>query len=282
MTISGVVPTNSILDTIIADKQEQLARRKQLEPEAMLARRLRELDEQWLLSRAIVEGPRGPSDGGKLVRLIAEVKKASPTKGRLVARLDHQALARTYTLQGAAGISVVTEANHFQGDLRWLNEIRMSLKGYYPGGRPSMLRKDFLTEPYEITQSRAYGAEAVLLITALLDDVLLKDLIQQTEAQTMDALVEVHDESEAEKAVRAGAKLFGINNRDLHTFEVDLSTTERVRPALPRDAVVVAESGIQTRADVERLYRAGVNAVLVGEALMTATDVQAKMRELRV
>ncbi len=282
MTTSGVMPTNSILDRIVADKQEQLARRKQMEPEHLLERRLRDLDEQWPLSRAIVDGPRGPSDGGRFVRLIAEIKKASPTKGRLVSRLDHQALARTYTLQGAAGISVVTEANHFQGDIRWLSEVRLSLKGYYPGGRPSMLRKDFLTEPYEIVQSRAYGAEAVLLIVALLDDALLKDLIQQAESLSMDALVEVHDEAQVERAVAAGAKLFGINNRDLQTFEVDLGTTERLRPFLPRDAIVVAESGLHTREDVERMYTSGANAVLIGEAFMTAPDVQAKMRELRV
>jgi len=282
MTMSGVMPTNSILDRIVEDKREQLERRKQAEPESVLEHRLRNLDEQWLLSRAIVEGPRGPSDGSRFVRLIAEIKKASPSKGRLIARLDHQAMARTFTLQGAAGISVVTEANHFQGDLRWLSEIRVSLKGYYPGGRPSMLRKDFLTEPYEIVQSRAYGAEAVLLITALLDDALLRDMIERTQGQSMDALVEVHNEEEAERALKAGATLIGINNRDLHTFEVDLGTTERLRPLLPREAVVVGESGIQERADVERMYKAGVNAVLVGEALMTTPDVLRKLQELRL
>ncbi len=277
----GVRRTDSVLDRIVADKREQLERRKREEPEPAFARRLRGYDEQWPLSRAIVEGPRGPSDGGKC-RLIAEIKKASPSKGRLVSRLDHLALARTYTLGGAAAISVVTEANHFQGNLDWLNEIRLSLSGYYPGGRPSLLRKDFLFDPYEIAQSRAYGAETVLLIVAMLDGALLRDLLQLAEAQMMEALVEVHDEHEAETAVKAGASLFGINNRDLHTFEVDLTTTERIRPLLPADAVVVGESGVDAKADVERLFRAGVNAVLVGEALMTARDVQAKMRELRV
>jgi indole-3-glycerol phosphate synthase len=279
---AGVQQTGSILDRIVADKQEGLARQKAAEPEATLLGRLRDLDAQWPLSRAIVEGPRGPRSGRRHVQLIAEVKKASPAKGRLVARLDHQALARTYTLGGAAGVSVVTEGNHFQGDIRWLREIRVSLKGYYPGGRPSLLRKDFLTDPYELVQARAYGADAVLLITALLEDALLRDLLQAAQDLLMEALVEVHDEEEAGRAVRAGASLIGINNRDLRTFEVDLSTTERLRPLLPREAVVVGESGVATRADVERLYMAGVNAVLVGEALMTATDVQAKMRELLV
>lgn len=282
MPASGVRPTGSILDRIVEDKRADVERKKQEEPEETLLKRLRDFDEQWMLSRAIVEGPRGPSSGGRFLQIIAEIKKASPTKGRLISRLDHQSVARTYTLGGAAGISIVTEQNHFQGELKWLTDVRMSLKGYYPGGRPALLRKDFLTDPYEITQSRAYGAEAVLLIVALLEDSLLKDLIQQAQALSMEALVEVHDEAEAERAVNAGATLIGINNRDLHTFEVDLGTTERVRPALPREAVVVAESGISTREDMERLYRAGANAVLIGEALMTATDVGAKLRELRL
>jgi indole-3-glycerol phosphate synthase len=158
----------------------------------------------------------------------------------------------------------------------------MSLKGYYPGGRPSLLRKDFLVDPYEITQSRAAGADALLLIVAILDEALLRDLIQKTQSLQMEALVEVHNEAEIEQAVRAGTSLFGINNRDLHTFEVDLATTERLRPLLPREAVVVGESGVHTREDVERLYRAGVNAVLIGEAFMTALDVRQKMQELRL
>jgi indole-3-glycerol phosphate synthase len=282
VTESGVRRSDSILDQIVADIRGPLEEKKQREPESSLLRRVGDFDEQWPLSRAIVEGPRGPSDGGKLMRLIAEIKKASPSKGRLVSRLDQQALARTYTLGGAAGISVVTEANHFQGELRWLTEVRMSLKGYYPGGRPSLLRKDFLFDPYQITESRAAGADALLLIAAILDEALLRDLIQLAQSLQMEALVEVHNEAEAEEAIKAGATLFGINNRDLRTFDVDLSTSERLRPLLPREAVVVGESGVQTKADVERLYRAGVNAVLIGEAFMTAPDVRAKMQELRL
>jgi len=281
MTQSGIRRSDSILDQIVADKREQLEKRKQDQSQSTLLRRIGDFDEQWRLSQAIVEGPRGPSDGGRYMRLIAEIKKASPSKGRLVSRLDHQALARTYTLQGAAGISVVTETNHFQGELRWLTDVRMSLKGYYPGGRPSLLRKDFLADPYEIIESRAAGADAVLLIVAILEESLLRDLIRQASELDMEALVEVHSETEAGQAVRAGATLFGINNRDLHTFDVDLATTERLRPLLPREAIVVAESGVRTRDDVERLYKAGANAVLVGEALMTSPDVRAKMQELR-
>ncbi len=282
MTQAGLRNSDSILDRIVADKRDQLEKRKLDKLEQGLLRDLRDLDEQWRLSQAIVEGPRGPSSGGRYLRLIAEIKKASPSKGRLVSRLDHQALARTYTLGGAAGISVVTETNYFQGQLRWLTDVRMSLKGYYPGGRPSLLRKDFLVDPYEITESRAAGADCLLLIAAILDDGLLRDLLQKTQALDMEALVEVHNESEAGQALRAGATLFGINNRDLHTFEVDLATTERIRPLLPSDAIVVSESGVHTAADMQRLYAAGVTAVLIGEAFMTAPDVQAKMRELRL
>ena len=273
------VETGTILDRIVADKREELERRKVQEPVDALKRRIAALDEQWSLMRAILEGPRGPHGGGKRIQLIAEIKKASPSKGRLVAVLEHRAMARTYTIGGAAGISVVTEHKHFQGEVQWLLDCRDSMKGYYPGGRPSTLRKDFLFDPYHLWEARAYGADAVLLIAAILDDAALRDLIAQARELEMDALVEVHDEVEVERALRAGADLIGINNRDLRTFDVDLATTERLRPLIPNDKVVVSESGITGRADVERLADCGVHAILVGEALMTATDVREKMRE---
>ncbi|HWQ29194.1 MAG TPA: indole-3-glycerol phosphate synthase TrpC [Dehalococcoidia bacterium] len=272
----------SILERILADKQREVAQRKEKEPIEVLKRRIPELDPQWSLMRAILEGPRGPLSGGKRVQLIAEVKKASPSRGRLVARLEHLALARTYTIGGAAGISVVTEEKHFQGSLSFLSDIRWSLKGYYPGGRPSLLRKDFLFDPYQLWESRAYGADAVLLIVAILDDARLRELLALARELEMDALVEVHDEEEVRRALDAGAELIGINNRDLRTFETDLATTERLRPLIPADRCVVSESGIFTRADVERLADCGVHAVLVGEALITSNDVRNKMREFLV
>lgn len=272
----------SILERILADKRREVAERKEKEPVEVLQRRIPELDPQWSLMQAILEGPRGPLSGGKRVQLIAEVKKASPSKGRLVARLEHLALARTYTIGGAAGISVVTEEKHFQGSIAFLSDIRWSLKGYYPGGRPSLLRKDFLFDPYQIWESRAYGADAVLLITAILDDARLGELMRLAAELEMDALVEVHDEEEVRRAVDAGAQLIGINNRDLRTFETDLATTERLRPLIPDDRCVVSESGIFTRADVERLADCGVHAVLVGEALITSNTVRETMREFLV
>ncbi len=271
--------TGTILDQIVADKREELALRQEQEPIEALKRRIGELDEQWSLTRAILEGPRGPHGGGKQIQLIAEIKKASPSKGRLVSVLEHLAMARNYTIGGAAGISVVTERKHFMGELQFLSDVRVSMNGYYRGGRPSMLRKDFLFDPYHLWEARAYGADAVLLIAAILDDSQLRDLIDQATGLAMEALVEVHDEVEVDRALKAGADLIGINNRDLRTFDVDLATTERLRPLIPEDKVVISESGISSRADVERLAACGVHAVLVGEALITASDVREKMRE---
>ena len=273
------VHTGTILDRIVADKRDELEVRLQQEPVEALKRRLDVLDEQWSLTQAILEGPRGPHAGGKRVQLIAEIKKASPSKGRLVSVLEHRAMARTYTIGGAAGISVVTERKHFMGEVQFMLDVRVSMKGYYPGGRPSILRKDFLFDPYHLWEARAYGADAVLLIVAILEDARLRDLIQQARELELESLVEVHDEAQVERALRAGAEMIGINNRDLRTFDVDLATTERLRPLIPDDKVVVSESGIFTHADVERLAACGIHAVLVGEALITSTDVREKMRE---
>ena len=283
--IPGVGPTGTFLDRILADKREELASRQRKEPLEVLERRVADLSsqwsrgDQWSLVRAILEGPRGPHAGGKRIQLIAEVKKASPSKGRLVSVLEHRALGRTYTIGGAAGISVVTEEKHFQGSLQFLYDLRVSLDGYYPGGRPSLLRKDFLFDPYHLWEARAYGADAVLLIAAVLSRDELASLMAQAGEMEMECLVEVHDERELQKALEAGAYLIGINNRDLRTFETDLAVTERLRPLIPDDRVVVSESGIFTRADVERLAACGIHAVLVGEALITSTDVREKMRE---
>ena len=277
--MSDTTHTGTILDQIVADKREELAQRLAKEPVEALQRRIAEHDPQWGLMQAILEGPRGPHAGGKRVQLIAEIKKASPSKGRLVSVLEHRALARTYTIGGAAGISVVTERKHFQGEVQFMLDVRVSMKGYYPGGRASILRKDFLFDPYHLWEARAYGADAVLLIVAILEDARLHELIQQARELELDALVEVHDEAEVERALRVGADLIGINNRDLRTFDVDLATTERLRPLIPDDKVVVSESGVLGRDDVERLANCGVHAVLVGEALITSSDVREKMRE---
>ncbi len=274
----GVARTGSVLDRIVADARERLDQRRHAAPEAALRARFADYDAQWPLRRAIVEGRPG-AVAAKVV-IVAEIKKASPSRGLLAPDLDHLAVARQYAKGGAVAISVLTEERHFHGSLDWLRDVRLDLSAALPGARPALLRKDFLTDPYELVEARAFGADTVLLIVALLEQPLLRDLLQQAVALDLDALVEVHDEPEAERAVAAGASLFGINNRDLHSFEVDLATTERLRPLLPTDAVVIGESGVHRRADVERLYKAGVSAILVGEAFMTEPDIPAKLAEL--
>lgn len=280
-SLRGVTETGSILDRIVADTRDLVERQKREEPEPALRERFDEYDGQWPLSAAITS-PRGRAPAGAALQIIAEIKKASPSRGVLAEKLDYLSVAREYTLGGAAGISVLTEPNYFLGDIAWLRDVRMRLSRDFPGERPSLLRKDFVVDPYELVQARAYGADNVLLIVAMLDSALLRDLLQQARGLDLDALVEVHNAVEAERAVEAGTTLFGINNRDLHTFDVDLSTTESIRPLLPPDAVVVGESGVHTKAHAERLRRAGVRAILVGEAFMTAPDVGAKMAELRI
>jgi indole-3-glycerol phosphate synthase len=281
MTNRGVTQTGSVLDRIVADWRPLLDATKRAEPREQLHDRLAASTAPWPLSAAIAQ-PRGAAPADAAGQIIAEIKKASPSRGVLAQAMDPVAIAAAYTAGGAAAISIVTEPNHFLGRLEWLRQVRDFLDASSPDVRPSLLRKDFVFDPYQLLQARAYGADNALLIVAMLDDALLRDLRQEAEDLGLDALVEVHSEAEAERAVRAGARLFGINNRDLHTFKVDLATTERVRPCLPPDAVVVGESGVHTRADVERLHRAGVRAVLVGEAFMTAPDVAAKMAELRL
>ena len=271
--------TGTILDRIVADKREELEQRRIDEPVEALKRRFDGHDPQWSLMQAILEGPRGPHGGGKRVQLIAEIKKASPSKGRLVSMLEHRALARTYTIGGATGISVVTERRHFLGEPQFMLDVRVSMQGYYPGGRPAILRKDFLFDSYHLWEARSYGADAVLLIAAILDEASLRDLIAEARELELESLVEVHDEEQVERALKAGADMIGINNRDLRTFDIDLAMTERLRPLIPDDKVVVSESGIMTRADSERVASYGVHAVLVGEALITAKDVREKMRE---
>jgi indole-3-glycerol phosphate synthase len=281
MTAKGITETGSILDRIVADKRDDLERRKTSVSQAELLSRAEAYDQCWTLSQAIVT-PRGKAPVGVRVQVVAEIKKASPSKGVLAADLDYLNVAAAYTEAGAAGISVLTETNYFLGSLDWLRDIRLRLQERYPVERPSLLRKDFVTEAYEVAEARAYGADNVLLIVALLETPLLRDLIGFATELGLDALVEVHNEEEAARAVEAGTRLFGINNRDLHTFEVDLATTERIRPLLPAGTVVIGESGVHTKADSQRLSAAGVQAILVGEAFMTSPDVGAKMAELRI
>ena len=208
------------------------------------------------------------------VRLIAEIKRASPSRGVFTEELDPVAQARVYIDNGASGVSVLTDEAFFRGHLDDLRQVKMA----HPD--TPALRKDFLIDVHQIYAARAAGADAVLLIVAILDNSTLADLLTLTRDLGMHALVEVHDEAELDRALGVRAQVIGINNRDLRDFTVDLGTTERLRRLIPDDTIVVAESGISTAADVRRLADAGTDAVLVGEALVTAEDTAAKVREL--
>ncbi|MGH7621674.1 MAG: indole-3-glycerol phosphate synthase TrpC [Gemmatimonadaceae bacterium] len=274
---------DDIIDRIVADKRVEVEARKLQEPlDALKKRQARIPTEQWSLVRSILEGPRGPSTGGRRMQLIAEIKKATPSKGRLVPILEHRAMARTYTIGGAAGVSILTESRYFQGSIDFLGECRVSIDGYYPGGRPAMLRKDFIFDPYQIYESRAYGADAILLIVSILEDDALPALVELAHEQGLECLVEVASEAEVQRALAVESDIIGINNRDLRTFGVDLAVTERLRPLIPQDKVVAALSGVRNREDTERMAKAGVHAVLVGEALVTSKDVREKMREFLI
>lgn len=220
---------------------------------------------------------RGEGAGGRRVRLIAELKRASPSKGILAPHLDLLAVADIYTRNGAAAISVLTDEKFFLGKLGTLRELRFTRKSELP-----LLRKDFMIDEVQLYESRANGADAVLLIAAALTDMKhFADLHDLALDLGLTPLVEVHDEAETERALQLNdVRLIGINNRNLSTFEVSLQTTERIRPMISSDITVVAESGIFTAQDVERLAQANVDAILVGEALVTSEDIGAKVREL--
>ena len=209
------------------------------------------------------------------VALIAEVKKASPSKGVIREDFDACEIAKTYSENAASCLSVLTDEKYFQGKLEYLSKIRALVE-------TPLLRKDFMIDPWQLVESRVAGADAILLIVAALPPKELKSLLVFAKELRLSALVEVHDGDEMEEALTAGADLIGINNRDLHTFRVTLETTLELVKNLPPDPhrLVVSESGIFTRADVLRLGDAGVKAVLVGESLMRETDIGAKTREL--
>ncbi|MCH7706739.1 MAG: indole-3-glycerol phosphate synthase TrpC [Chloroflexi bacterium] len=259
--------TTTILDQIVEIKRVELKLRQREEPISALEQRAKDTPMPLNFSGAIW----GPD-----VRLIAEAKKASPSRGLLRPDYDPAYLARTYAENGAAAISVLTEAHHFQGSLEHMATVKDAVRE----SRIPVLRKDFIFDPYQVYETRAYGADALLLIVAMLEPTQLKELLDIAQSLWIQALVEVHSEPELGVALSAGAEMIGINHRDLRTFETDLSLTSRLRPGIPEGKVVVAESGIHSRDDVATLKKAGVNAILVGESLVTAPDVGAKVREL--
>ncbi len=253
-----------MLDKIVADKKEELKQRKKAVPaselESRIAQRAGTLDFASALKRHSVS-------------IIAEVKRASPSRGVLRHDFSSVALARTYADNGAAAISVLTESNYFQGSIEHLSEIREAVE-------IPLLRKDFIFDPYQVYESCAYGADALLLIVAILEQEQLDELSTLSHELGLSCLVEVHNESEVDRALRSGAQTIGINNRDLKTFQVDIGTTQRLRALIPGDRIVVSESGISSRRNIDNLKSWGIDAALVGEALVTYDDIAAKMREL--
>lgn len=254
-----------ILDQIVADVRKGLAERKQHNPLAKFESQI-----------GISEIPRDFKGAlqGQEIKVIAEVKRASPSKGWLNSDLNVTTLVQSYTQGGASAISVLTEPNWFKGDLADLTVAHKVTS-------LPLLYKGFIVDPYQVYEARAFGADAVLLIVSLLSFSELSELMRVTRELGMTSLIEVHSEPELKKALDADASVIGINNRNLSDFSVDLETTLKLRSLIPTGVTVVSESGIKSRADIITLEGAGVNAVLVGEILVTSSDPEIKLRELR-
>lgn len=255
-----------ILDKIVSDNIPELAEKK----------RHMSVSE---LEKVIYSQP-APLDfaaslKGDSIKLIAEVKKASPSRGVIRTNFDPATIARIYAANGAAAISVLTEEKYFQGKLDFVQDVREAT-----GRKIPVLRKDFIHDPYQVYETRASGADAMLLIAALLTPEKLNELLKLSHDLGMYCLVEVHNEVELNMVLDTEAEIIGINNRDLQTFKVDLSATEKLRPLILTDRTVVSESGIHSRKDIIKLKSMGIDAVLIGEAFMAAKDIAEKMREM--
>jgi len=257
------VPSD-VLSDIVAGVRIDLARRREVASEADLRAALSDVDPP----RDPMSALRGPGSS-----VIAEVKRRSPSKGDLAEIADPAVLARHYAAGGAAAISVLTEERRFGGSLDDLRAVRAAVD-------VPLLRKDFVVEPYQVLESRAAGADLVLLIVAALDDDLLRELHDQARALGMTVLVEVHDEAETARAVDLGAELVGVNARNLRTLDVDPDTFGRLAPLVPADRALVAESGISSPVDVKRYVAEGARAVLVGEALVKDGDPEGAVRAM--
>jgi indole-3-glycerol phosphate synthase len=259
---------SDILEQIAAYKRVDVVERKSARPQAEVERAALAASPPRGFRRALAQA-HAP---GRLA-LIAEIKKASPSKGLIRAEFDPPALARAYAKGGAACLSVLTDTPSFQGHDAYLAAVREAVA-------IPCIRKDFLVDPWQVAESRALGADCILVILSMVDDSLAADLLSEAARFGMDALVETHDEAEMARAARLGATLVGVNNRSLRTFEVDLANTERLAREAPANALLVTESGIFTPADVARLERSGAGAMLVGESLMRQADVEAATRAL--
>ena len=258
-----------ILDKILKTKAEEVAAAKQREPLSELKLRVGDLEDQ----------PRGFARALRTMRysggtaLITEVKKGSPSKGIIREDFDPVEIALAYENGGATCLSVLTDQQYFYGHLRYLWDIREQVS-------LPLLRKDFIIDPYQVVEARVAGADAVLLIAAALNDDQLLELAEEARVLQLDTLLEVHAEAELERALQLPVDLIGINNRNLSTFVTDLAVSEKLAGRIPRQQLAVAESGINTRADIERLQAAGAGAFLIGESLMREDDIAAKLADL--
>ncbi len=256
-----------ILERLFAAKANALAEEEAREPYPVVAERAeRRRGERRSFSQAL-RASRGPA-------VVAEIKRASPSVGLIARKFDAAVVASSYEVAGADAISVLTEADHFLGELAYLDVARSH------STRP-ILRKDFLSTPYQVAQSAAYGADAILLIVAGLDDATLQRLCEEAQRFDLETLVEVHDEEELLRALELESSIVGINNRDLRTFETDLGVTEHLLPLVPSATLVISESGVQTAADIARLYACGARGFLIGETLMRAEDSAALIAEFK-
>ncbi len=253
-----------ILDDIISAKKEEVGRLKARKPEACIRE-----------AASVVKPARDFKSAlqGTTCAIIAEIKRRSPSKGFLRGDMDAVCMAEIYGKNGAAAISVLTDGPFFSGRIEDLEDV--SRRVAIP-----VLRKDFIIDPYQFYEARVAGADAVLLIAAVLDDHQLTDYMALAHSLTMSSLVEVHTRPELERALEAGAEIVGINNRDLQTFKTDIGVSLEMAALVPGDRVIVSESGIHGRGDIEKLMRAGIHAFLVGEVLVTAPDAGMKLKEL--
>ena len=254
-----------ILDDIVDYKKKELVRQKALVSLSSLEKRAKDADEPRGFAQSLAKAPK--------MALIAEIKKASPSAGMIRQDFDPIQIAKAYAAGGASAISVLTDERFFQGSLSRLEKVRQAVQ-------IPVLRKDFIIDPLQIYEARAVGADAVLLIVAILNDSQLQAYLDLCTALKMDALVEVHTKEELDRALAVGAQMIGINNRDLKTFSVHLETTERLIANIPKGILCVSESGIKGHDDMRRLAKAGVHAVLVGTSLMKANNMDEKIKEL--